>query len=67
MFEAIWRIKYKLKEADIRSVMRQILIALRSLHSCGIMHRDVTLSNIVISNQGKLEVKLVDFGLAIDK
>ena len=67
MFEAIWRNKYKLKEADIRSVMRQILIALRSLHSCGIMHRDVTLSNIVISNQGKLEVKLVDFGLAIDK
>ena len=67
MFEAIWRNKYKLKEADIRSVMTQILSALQSLHSCGIMHRDVTLSNIVLSNKGKLQVKLVDFGLAIDR
>ena len=48
LFDAVWRCKYKLDEAEIKSVMRQLLDALLALHSCGIMHRDVTLSNIVL-------------------
>ena len=48
LFDAIWRRKYKLDEAEIKSVVRQLLNALLALHSCDIIHRDVTLSNIVL-------------------
>lgn len=42
--------------------IRQIASALAHAHERGIIHRDITSSNVVITNQG--DVKIFDFGLA---
>jgi serine/threonine protein kinase len=41
---------------------KQLLVALQFAHEHGVMHRDVTPSNIMIAPDGA--VKLTDFGLA---
>jgi serine/threonine protein kinase len=43
-------------------LMSRVLSALREMHSKGLLHRDVSPSNIMITRQGT--VKLVDFGAA---
>lgn len=58
------RNKRKITETEIRSVMTQLLSALNYIHSKGIIHRDVKLGNILLSD--KMDVKLTDFGLSIE-
>jgi hypothetical protein len=43
-------------------ITRQAVLGLQSAHECGIVHRDVKPSNLMIDRRGC--VKLVDFGLA---
>ncbi|KPI89622.1 putative Protein kinase [Leptomonas seymouri] len=49
-----------LTEAVLRIMTRNILRAIRFLHSEGIFHRDIKPANILVSHRG--EVKLCDFG-----
>ncbi len=49
---------------QIRNVIRQVASALQFAHSHGVVHRDISPSNIVLGPEGK--VKLTDFGLALD-
>ena len=53
-----------LSEDETQSLFRQLIEGLHVLHENAIMHRDLKLSNILISDDGK-ELKIADFGLAI--
>ncbi|XP_061375068.1 serine/threonine-protein kinase STN7, chloroplastic [Gastrolobium bilobum] len=49
----------------IQTIVRQILFALDSLHSTGIVHRDIKPQNIIFS-EGSRTFKIIDLGAATD-
>lgn len=51
-----------IEEKYIGVIMREILVALVSIHRDNVIHRDIKAANILISNNGS--VKLCDFGVA---
>ncbi|KAJ1551337.1 hypothetical protein HK096_001004 [Nowakowskiella sp. JEL0078] len=51
-----------LSEEEIRGVMRQVVEGVMYLHDNGIIHRDLKLSNLLLTEDYKL--KIADFGLA---
>jgi serine/threonine protein kinase len=51
-----------LPENVVSKYVFQILLGLRYLHQCGIVHRDIKASNILVSTSGI--VKLADFGVS---
>jgi len=51
-------------EAKTRTVIRQLLEALRHLHTIGITHRDIKPENILCTDANGLDIKLADFGLS---
>ncbi|XP_027340529.1 probable serine/threonine-protein kinase At1g54610 [Abrus precatorius] len=52
----------KFTEAQVKCYMQQLLRGLDHCHSCGVLHRDIKGSNLLIDNNGIL--KIADFGLA---
>ncbi|KAK9761607.1 hypothetical protein K7432_013372 [Basidiobolus ranarum] len=54
--------KCPLTESEARCVLRQLVDGLLYMHSNGIMHRDLKLSNILLTDE--FHVKIADFGLA---
>ncbi|OIV92406.1 hypothetical protein TanjilG_23006 [Lupinus angustifolius] len=53
---------HKFTEAQVKCYMQQILRGLDHCHACGVLHRDIKGSNLLIDNNGIL--KIADFGLA---
>ncbi|KAK7496406.1 hypothetical protein BaRGS_00012328 [Batillaria attramentaria] len=51
-----------LTEAEARKVMLQVVEGMLYLHSHGILHRDLTLSNLLLTRD--MNTKIADFGLA---
>lgn len=47
---------------QVKCYMQQLLRGLDHCHSCGVLHRDIKGSNLLIDNNGIL--KIADFGLA---
>jgi len=60
---------FKLKTSQtkqIKEISKQLMDVLKSIHRCGIVHRDIKPGNIVWTDQNEKEVKLIDFGLSKD-
>jgi len=53
-----------LPPADAIHIARQIAQALAEVHDHGVIHSDVTPSNVLVVSTRPLQVKLLDFGLA---
>lgn len=54
----------KISEKIINSICKQMLSALSFLHSNGIIHRDIKLTNTMIAKyNSSISVKIIDFGL----
>ena len=51
-------------EVTTRLLVKQMLSALRYLHSKGIVHRDLKLENFLFSAKDSLELYMIDFGLS---
>lgn len=47
---------------EVRNIAKQIIMALQYLKELKIIHRDLTLANVFLSDQ--MQVKIGDFGLA---
>ncbi|CAK9320288.1 unnamed protein product [Citrullus colocynthis] len=58
----ISRFSRKLREAQVKAYMQQLLSGLQHCHDQGILHRDIKPSNLLIDKSGML--KIADFGLA---
>lgn len=53
-----------LPPAEVVTIARQLATALAAAHERGVIHADVTPSNVLVIGTTELHVKLVDFGLA---
>ncbi len=53
-----------LQPSDVVHIARQIGNALAQVHDHGVIHADVTPSNVLVTSHNPLHVKLLDFGLA---
>ncbi|KAJ8452519.1 hypothetical protein Cgig2_000108 [Carnegiea gigantea] len=52
----------KFTEPQVKCYMHQLLSGLEHCHNCGVLHRDIKGSNLLLDNAGLL--KIADFGLA---
>jgi serine/threonine-protein kinase len=56
--------KGALPPAEVVTIARQLATALAAAHDRGVIHADVTPSNVLVLEGSEIHVKLVDFGLA---
>ena len=53
-------------EAQAKAIVRQILSAVSYMHQMGVVHRDLKLANVLFANKDQKEVKIIDFGMAVE-
>ena len=51
--------------ATVLEIARQLATALAAAHDRGVVHADLTASNVLVAGREPLTVKLVDFGLSV--
>ncbi|KAJ2357685.1 hypothetical protein GGF43_001306 [Coemansia sp. RSA 2618] len=49
----------------IRTVVRQLLVALAHMHKNSLIHADIKTTNVICADETSLRVKLIDFGNAV--
>ena len=65
LFYYLSKIKFILSEEQIVNYVHNISKAVYSMHNLGIIHRDLKLSNIALTNKNnKVEIRILDFGLS---
>ena len=65
LFDYLTEREFKLSENRVREISFQLAQGLKYLHSFGIVHRNLTLENIMMTDTTEASVpKLVDFGLS---
>jgi serine/threonine protein kinase len=52
---------------DVREMLEQTCHALCAAHGCGILHRDIKAENLFLQAGRRVDVKLLDFGIALMK
>ncbi|HEX4515137.1 MAG TPA: serine/threonine-protein kinase [Polyangiaceae bacterium] len=52
---------------DARAILEQTCHALAAAHGCGILHRDIKAENLFLQAGRRVDVKLLDFGIALMK
>jgi len=50
----------------IKNILWPVLAALRDMHRVGIVHRDIKPANLLVAENSKPAVKLIDLGAAVD-
>ena len=65
--EKIFREDYnKITLNDIKFILYQVFSALSYIHSKNIVHRDIKPANLIcVKNNGKFDLKIIDFGLSV--
>ena len=53
----------KLQENLIKEIVYKLLLAINFIHSLGIIHRDIKITNILFFDESKVNIRLIDFGL----
>jgi serine/threonine protein kinase len=51
--------------ATVLEIARQLASALAAAHDRGVVHADITASNVLVASRSPFAVKLVDFGLSV--
>ena len=65
LFDYIQKRNFMLPEERVKHLVLQIIQAVRYLHDFGIVHRDLKLENVMMSDSSNMgKPKIVDFGLA---
>ncbi|KAI8360739.1 kinase-like domain-containing protein [Choanephora cucurbitarum] len=64
LFEMIVDGDYDYKEHEVRILFDQIAHAVACLHENNIVHRDIKLENVIVTDKANLRVKLCDFGFS---
>jgi serine/threonine protein kinase len=54
-----------LPEAEVAVFVRQLAQGIKYMQERGIMHRDLKLSNILVTEEIPRTLKIIDFGLAV--
>ncbi|KAK9791856.1 hypothetical protein WJX73_005295 [Symbiochloris irregularis] len=64
--ELLARIRKQVRfpERQAAHIIKQLLGAVAYLHTCGVVHRDIKLENILLTSRRSIDVKLADFGLS---
>lgn len=52
-----------LDEAIVKNIVLQLLLGIRRMKHCGVLHRDITPANILVNASGNWNCFLADFGL----
>ena len=60
-FAGLFRSKIKFSMPEIKSIMKQLIEGCGFLHQNKVMHRDIKSANLLMNDQGN--VQLADFGL----
>ncbi|KAI0244633.1 protein kinase, partial [Massospora cicadina] len=65
---ALLRSTLGMTETKVVTIVKQLLLAILSLHDMGILHNDIKLDNVLVDQTNKTNpiVRLIDFGRAID-
>ena len=60
--KTLMRAKSPLEEKYIKVIARELAVGLESIHSIGVLHRDIKGANVMIHERGELQI--IDFGVS---